>query len=72
MSTQSTFADTDLASGSQPMYQVMVWNGDHTKRKLFKAYADKADAELTVAALRTHTLDAELVTVGAAGAASAG
>lgn len=42
-------------------FEVWVWNGEHTKRKLFKAYASQIDADLTVKALRVHGLDAVVV-----------
>lgn len=67
----NSLADSDLTDGSQPLHQVMIWDLTHERRKFYKAYKDKKDAEITVTALRMHGLDAELVTVGDAGAGSA-
>jgi hypothetical protein len=59
-------ADSNIVDGSAPFYQVMIWNGLHDARKLYKAYREEDDAKLAVAALRMHGMDAELVTVGKA------
>lgn len=64
----NSLADSDIADGAQPFHQVCIWDGEHARRKFYKAYKDKKDAEITVTALRMHGLDAELVTVGDPGA----
>ena len=50
--------DTDLLSGSQPFYQVLI-NG-----KLYKAFVSKHAAELAARALRKWQMDATIVAVG--------
>ena len=68
----NSLADTDLPSGAHPMHQVLIWDGEKTRRKLYKAYRDEADAKLAVTTLRMHGMDAELVTVGKVDAPSPG
>lgn len=63
-------ADTDSPDSAKLPHRVMIWDGTHERRKLYKAYKDKHDAEIAVAALRVHQLDAELVSVGDPGAGS--
>lgn len=60
----NTHADSDIVDGASPFHQVVIWNGLHDRRKLYKVYRDKDDAEIAVAALRMHGMDAELVVVG--------
>jgi len=60
----SNNADSDLAAGDKPFFTVVCWNAEHTRRKLFKNYTDRAQAEIDIKALRGHGIEAELVTVG--------
>lgn len=66
----TTQAESDIVDSASPPHRVMIWDLTHERRKLYKAYKDKHDAEIAVAALRVHGLDAELVTAGDAGAGS--
>lgn len=65
----STLADTNLPNGAQPFHQVVIWDGERKRTKLYKAYSDELDAKIAVTALRMWGMDAELVTVGGTGAA---
>ena len=58
-------ADTNRMSASDPNHVVICWNAERTKRSIFKNYGtDKKQAEIDVAALRDHSIDAELISTG--------
>ena len=60
------YADTNMQTGSDVCHVVYCWDQTKTRRKIFKSYGtDKKQAEIDLSALRSHHIDAELVTVGA-------
>ena len=47
---------TPAAASAQ--FPVRIWNGEHTTHKHYKTYTNKPDAEIAVAALRVHGMEA--------------
>jgi hypothetical protein len=47
-----------------PLHTVACWNALHDRRKLYKAYPTREEAELTVSALRINGIDAEILAPG--------
>ena len=60
----NSLADSSLQSGDKPFFTVVIWNVDRTSRKIWKNCSSQAEADLTLAALRVHQFDAEILPVG--------
>jgi hypothetical protein len=58
-------SDTNMQSGSDVCHVVYCWNPLHDRRKIFKSYGtDQKQADIDVAALRAHGIEAERLVVG--------